>query len=48
MPPQHGPGHLPDYPAYLECCRAIARRLGVGLRDLDRALWQWSKERMPQ
>jgi hypothetical protein len=45
--PKHEVGSLPDYVAYLECCRAIARRLGVDLRDLDRALWQWSKEDMP-
>ena len=45
--PQHEAGSLPDYVAYLECCRRIARRLNVGLRDLDRALWQWSKEGMP-
>lgn len=42
-----GPAETPDYPTYLECCRAIADRLGVRLRDLDRALWQWSKEGMP-
>jgi hypothetical protein len=45
--PQHKAGALPDYVAYLECCRTLARRLGVGPRDLDRALWQWSKEEMP-
>jgi hypothetical protein len=39
---------LPDYVDYLACCRAIARRLGVDLRDLDRALWQWSKQGMPE
>jgi hypothetical protein len=42
-----GPDETPDFPTYLECCRAISKRLGVGLRDLDRALWQWSKEGMP-
>ncbi len=31
-------GSYPPYPAYLQCCRAIAKRLGVSLRDLDRAL----------
>jgi hypothetical protein len=46
--PEHEPDSLPDYVDYLECCRRIAGRLGVGLRDLDRALWQWSKEGMPR
>jgi len=45
--PQHEAGSLPDYVGYLDYCRTIARRLGVGLRDLDRALWQWSKDGMP-
>jgi hypothetical protein len=45
--PKHDADSLPDYVAYLECCRGIAGRLAVGLRDLDRALWQWSKEGMP-
>lgn len=31
--------------AYLEACRAIGRAHGTTLRTLDRALWQWSKER---
>jgi hypothetical protein len=30
--------------AYLATCRAIARRAGVSLRPLDKALWQRSKE----
>ena len=30
---------------YLEACRALADRCGVSLRTLDKALWQWSKER---
>lgn len=46
LPPRQG-GSLPDYLAYLECCRALARRLGVSLRDLDRALWMWSRVGMP-
>lgn len=33
------------YPTYLTVCRAIAERVGTNLRTLDRALWQWSKER---
>jgi hypothetical protein len=31
------------YLAYLEECRRLAEVHQVGLRDLDRALWQWSK-----
>jgi hypothetical protein len=31
------------YLKYLAACRTIARSWGVSLRDLDRALWQWSK-----
>lgn len=30
---------------YLEACRALAVQCGVSIRTLDRALWQWSKER---
>lgn len=30
--------------AYLDACRALARRSGVSLRTLDKALWQRSKE----
>ncbi|MSP67602.1 MAG: hypothetical protein EXQ96_05815 [Alphaproteobacteria bacterium] len=33
------------YLEYIACCRDLASRYGVSLRDLDRALWQWSKER---
>jgi hypothetical protein len=40
-------GLYPPYPAYLQCCRAIALRLGVSLRDLDRALWKWNEMKMP-
>ena len=40
-------GLYPSYPEYLQCCRAIARRLGVNLRDLDRALWKWNEMKMP-
>ena len=31
--------------AYLSACRALARRAGVSIRTLDKALWQHSKER---
>lgn len=34
-----------DYLSYLRLCRALANRVGTNLRTLDRALWQWSKER---
>ena len=30
--------------AYTLACRKIARRARVSMRDLDRALWQYSKE----
>ena len=29
---------------YLNACRELARRAGVSLRTLDKALWQYSKE----
>ncbi len=29
---------------YVEFCRALAKRYGVDMRTLDRALWQYSKE----
>ena len=29
---------------YLDACRDLARRAGVSLRTLDKALWQYSKE----
>src|SRR5208337_2659503 len=33
------------YLEYLDACRGLARENKVTLRTLDRALWQWSKER---
>jgi len=30
---------------YLDTCRRLAREAGVSLRTLDKALWQYSKER---
>ena len=33
------------YPAYLDVCRRVSRRLRVPLRTLDRALWRWSRDR---
>ena len=32
------------YLEYLKHCRELAGQNSVSLRDLDRALWQWSKE----
>jgi hypothetical protein len=29
---------------YLDACRAIAKDVGVPIRTLDKALWQFSKE----
>jgi hypothetical protein len=31
--------------AYLHACRELSRRHGVSIRTLDKALWQYSKER---
>jgi hypothetical protein len=31
--------------SYVEACRSIAQRNRVSMRTLDRALWQYSKER---
>lgn len=33
------------YLEYLQACRILAQRCKTDLRTLDRALWQWSKER---
>lgn len=33
--------------AYTECCRELAAKHAVSMRMLDRALWQFSKERSP-
>jgi hypothetical protein len=32
------------YLVYLAQCRDLAHQHSIGLRELDRALWQWSKE----
>jgi hypothetical protein len=45
---------IPFYLDYREFCIRLARKWNMSLRDLDRALWQWSKnqnarpERMPR
>ena len=36
------------YLRYLDACRRIAKENRVKLRDLDRALWQWSNEHLVQ
>jgi hypothetical protein len=36
---------LDFYLDYLDECRRLAKANNVDLRTLDRALWQWSKER---
>ena len=30
---------------YVEYCRKLAQKAGTDMRTLDRALWQWSKEK---
>ena len=30
---------------YVEICRGLSRTTGLDMRTVDRALWQWSKER---
>jgi hypothetical protein len=45
-----GAGSRSVYPvsfwlAYLNACRTLAREAAVSIRDLDKALWQHSKER---
>jgi hypothetical protein len=30
--------------AYTEACRRLAKKAGVTMRELDRALWQYSKD----
>ncbi len=35
---------IDSYLSYLEHCRSLARQCSISLRELDRALWQWSKE----
>jgi hypothetical protein len=36
---------FPFWEAYVTAWRDVATRAGVDGRTLDRALWQWSKER---
>ena len=37
-------GSVNDYLSYLWACCELASKRNVGLRTLDRPLWQWSKE----
>ena len=38
---------FPFWWAYVRTCRRLAADVGVSMRILDRALWQYSKERQP-
>lgn len=38
---------FPFWCRYVEFCRQTAKEAGVSMRVLDRALWQYSKERQP-
>jgi hypothetical protein len=38
---------VPFYLEYLDYCKGLAASWELSLRDLDRALWQWSKDRGP-
>jgi hypothetical protein len=42
---QAGPYTLPFWKAYVAVCREIDDATGYGMWVIDRALWQWSKER---
>lgn len=44
MPPSY---NFELWDAYTKFCRDLARRHGVTIRILDRALWQYSKENQP-
>ena len=34
--------------AYVDCCRALAKKAGVSVRDLDKALWAFSEANQPK
>jgi hypothetical protein len=38
---------VPFWNSYVAACRTLATSADVDMRTLDRALWQWSKERRP-
>jgi hypothetical protein len=42
--PEGIPLSVPLYLRYLAFCGQQAERLGISLRDMDRALWQWGHD----
>jgi hypothetical protein len=42
--PEGTPLSVPLYERYLTFCWQHANRLGISLRDMDRALWQWGSD----
>jgi hypothetical protein len=36
---------IPFWNAYVSACRQLDDETGLGMRTVDRALWQWSKDR---
>lgn len=34
--------------SYVACCRDLAKKAKTGMRELDKALWQYSRERQPK
>ena len=47
-PPEGKRGDLPGYWTYLQAYASIAKSIGVTFRELDRALWKWHKDGMPE
>lgn len=45
--PTRDKGHLPSFLPYLEFFGAVADRIGVDYRPLDRALWKWHRDGAP-
>jgi hypothetical protein len=39
---------VPFWNAYVAACRQVDDQTGFGMRTIDRAMWQWSKERSRQ
>jgi hypothetical protein len=46
--PEGTPMSMPLYLRYLAFCGSQAERLGISLRDMDRALWQWGHDHPPE
>ncbi len=44
MESQKKAASLPYYVAYLQFCSGLAEKWEMSLRELDRALWMWSKK----